>query len=191
MFREEARAQAQILSDGLLALERAPRDPVTLEACMRAAHSLKGAARIVGVPVGVSLAHVMEDCFVGAQQGRVSVDAAMIDVLLAGVDLIVRIGQASGDETVPQTDVDAFVGQLNARMNGAARRAISMPSFEAPLVGTRLRSVEGIDARGAASLTNRNQMRNPSPYSFNRPAPPSCANRPACCACAPIPSTAC
>jgi two-component system, chemotaxis family, sensor histidine kinase and response regulator WspE len=119
LFREEARAQAQILSDGLLALERAPRDPVTLEACMRAAHSLKGAARIVGVPDGVSLAHVMEDCFVGAQQGRVSVDAGMIDVLLSGVDLILRIGQGSGDETLSQTDVDAFVDALNARMNGA------------------------------------------------------------------------
>lgn len=119
LFREEARAQAQILSDGLLALERAPRDPVTLEACMRAAHSLKGAARIVGVPDGVSLAHVMEDCFVGAQQGRVSVDAGMIDVLLSGVDLILKIGQGSGDESLSQTDVDAFVDALNARMNGA------------------------------------------------------------------------
>lgn len=131
LFREEARAQAQILSDGLLALERAPRDPVTLEACMRAAHSLKGAARIVGVPDGVSLAHVMEDCFVGAQQGRVSVDAGMIDVLLSGVDLILRIGQGSGDESVSQTDVDAFVGALNARMDGLA--TVPPPSvFEAP-----------------------------------------------------------
>jgi two-component system sensor histidine kinase and response regulator WspE len=128
LFREEARTQAQILSDGLLALERAPRDPVTLEACMRAAHSLKGAARIVGVPVGVSLAHVMEDCFVGAQQGRVNVDAAIIDVLLAGVDLIVRIGRASGDETVPQADADAFVDELNARMNGEP----AGPSFDPP-----------------------------------------------------------
>jgi two-component system sensor histidine kinase and response regulator WspE len=131
LFREEARAQGQILSDGLLALERAPRDPVTLEACMRAAHSLKGAARIVGVPAGVSLAHVMEDCFVGAQQGRVSVDAAMIDVLLSGVDLIGQIGQASGDETVSQTDVDAFVDQLNARINGVAAASPSS-FFEAP-----------------------------------------------------------
>jgi two-component system sensor histidine kinase and response regulator WspE len=131
LFREEARAQAQILSDGLLALERAPRDPVTLEACMRAAHSLKGAARIVGVPDGVSLAHVMEDCFVGAQQGRVSVDAGMIDVLLSGVDLILRIGQASGDESLSQTDVDAFVDSLNARMNGAATAPLSSV-FEAP-----------------------------------------------------------
>jgi two-component system sensor histidine kinase and response regulator WspE len=127
LFREEARAQAHILSDGLLALERAPTDPVTLEACMRAAHSLKGAARIVGVPVGVSLAHVMEDCFVGAQQGRVNVDAAMIDVLLAGVDLIVRIGQTSGDETVPQADVDRFVDELNARMSGDAGEVSARP----------------------------------------------------------------
>jgi two-component system sensor histidine kinase and response regulator WspE len=132
LFREEARAQAQILSDGLLALERAPRDPVTLEACMRAAHSLKGAARIVGVPDGVSLAHVMEDCFVGAQQGRVSVDAGMIDLLLSGVDLILRIGQGSGDETLSQTDVDAFVDALNARMNGVAA-APSSSVLEAPL----------------------------------------------------------
>ncbi|SAL32945.1 CheA signal transduction histidine kinase [Caballeronia sordidicola] len=132
LFREEARTQAQILSDGLLALERAPRDPVTLEACMRAAHSLKGAARIVGIPVGVSLAHVMEDCFVGAQQGRVNVDAAMIDVLLAGVDLIVRIGQASGDETVPQAEVDTFVDELNGRMNGDAFE-VDRPSSETPV----------------------------------------------------------
>jgi len=130
LFREEARTQAQILSDGLLALERAPRDPVTLEACMRAAHSLKGAARIVGVPDGVSLAHVMEDCFVGAQQGRVSVDAGMIDALLSGVDLILRIGQGAGDETLSQKDVDTFVDSLNARMNGAT--AAPSPSvFEA------------------------------------------------------------
>jgi two-component system, chemotaxis family, sensor histidine kinase and response regulator WspE len=131
LFREEARAQAQILSDGLLALERAPRDPVTLEVCMRAAHSLKGAARIVGVPDGVSLAHVMEDCFVGAQQGRVSVDAGMIDVLLSGVDLILRIGLGSGDESLSQADVDAFVDTLNARMNGAPA-APPVSVFEAP-----------------------------------------------------------
>jgi two-component system sensor histidine kinase and response regulator WspE len=37
---------------------------------MRAAHSLKGAARIVGMDAGVSVAHVMEDCLVAAQEGR-------------------------------------------------------------------------------------------------------------------------
>jgi len=43
LFREEAQTQTRVLSDGLLALEHAPTDASQLEACMRAAHSLKGA----------------------------------------------------------------------------------------------------------------------------------------------------
>ncbi|SAL73170.1 CheA signal transduction histidine kinase [Caballeronia peredens] len=121
LFQEEARGQAQILSDGLIALERAPRDPVTLEASMRAAHSLKGAARVVGVPVGVTLAHVMEDCFVAAQEGRVVLDASHIDMLLRGVDLIVQIGEARDidAQTSLEREVDAFVDALNARLEGS------------------------------------------------------------------------
>ncbi|BBU30007.1 hybrid sensor histidine kinase/response regulator [Burkholderia sp. THE68] len=120
LFQEEARGQAQILSDGLIALERAPRDPVTLEASMRAAHSLKGAARVVGVPVGVTLAHVMEDCFVAAQDGRVVLDAGYIDMLLRGVDLIVQIGEAQDidAQAALEREVDAFVEALNARIEG-------------------------------------------------------------------------
>ncbi|KXU94282.1 hybrid sensor histidine kinase/response regulator [Caballeronia megalochromosomata] len=125
LFQEEARGQAQILSDGLIALERAPRDPVTLEACMRAAHSLKGAARVVGVPVGVTLAHVMEDCFVAAQEGRIVLDAGYIDLLLRGVDLIVQIGEArdTDAQTALERGVDAFVDGLNARLDGTEAAA--------------------------------------------------------------------
>ena len=72
LFSLEAEAQTQVLSAGLLALERDPTLADQLESCMRAAHSLKGAARIVGVDAGVSVAHVMEDCLVSAQEGRLS-----------------------------------------------------------------------------------------------------------------------
>ena len=54
LFRMEADSQAQALTSGLLALERDPKAADQLERCMRAAHSLKGAARIVGLSVGVS-----------------------------------------------------------------------------------------------------------------------------------------
>ena len=76
LFTLEADAQTQVLSAGLLALERNPTQADQLEACMRAAHSLKGAARIVGVDFGVSVAHVMEDCLVSAQEGRLLLQAA-------------------------------------------------------------------------------------------------------------------
>ena len=45
LFSLEAEAQTQVLSAGLLALERDPTQADQLESCMRAAHSLKGAAR--------------------------------------------------------------------------------------------------------------------------------------------------
>ncbi|MDE1010351.1 MAG: Hpt domain-containing protein, partial [Paraburkholderia fungorum] len=134
LFREEARTQARVLNDGLLALERAPRDAAALEACMRAAHSLKGAARIVGVQVGVELAHAMEDCFVAAQEGRALLDAAWIDELLRGVDIVARIGN---DEDESARDaVSACVASLQARMagivpHGAATRREGLPQAAA------------------------------------------------------------
>ncbi|MGD6506331.1 Hpt domain-containing protein, partial [Xanthomonas citri pv. citri] len=66
LFHEEAQTQTRVLSTGLLTLERAPTDAAALEACMRAAHSLKGAARIVGLQDGVAVAHRMEEWFVAA-----------------------------------------------------------------------------------------------------------------------------
>ncbi|ACD18362.1 hybrid sensor histidine kinase/response regulator [Paraburkholderia phytofirmans] len=137
LFREEARTQARVLNDGLLALDRAPRDAAALEACMRAAHSLKGAARIVGVQVGVELAHAMEDCFVAAQEGRALLDAAWIDELLRGVDIVARIGN---DEDESARDaVGTCVAALQARMagvppHGAAIRRDTTPPATAAVI---------------------------------------------------------
>jgi two-component system, chemotaxis family, sensor histidine kinase and response regulator WspE len=94
LFRMEAETQGEVLTAGLLALERAPTAADRLEECMRAAHSLKGAARIVGLHAAVSVAHAMEDCFVAAQQGRIVLRHQQIDRLLRGVDLLARVGTA-------------------------------------------------------------------------------------------------
>jgi two-component system, chemotaxis family, sensor histidine kinase and response regulator WspE len=94
LFRMEAETQGEVLTAGLLALERAPTAADRLEECMRAAHSLKGAARIVGLHGAVSVAHAMEDCFVAAQQGRIVLRHQQIDRLLRGVDLLARVGTA-------------------------------------------------------------------------------------------------
>jgi len=70
LFRMEAETQVAILNENILALENNPNSPAELESLMRAAHSLKGAARIVGLDAAVRIAHVMEDCFVAAQVDR-------------------------------------------------------------------------------------------------------------------------
>src|SRR5688572_5722287 len=98
LFRIELENQVQVLTKGLLALERSPRAPEHLEACMRAAHSLKGAARIVNFSSGVTIAHAMEDCFVAAQEGRIQLEHGRIDALLQGVDLLQRNVPASEND---------------------------------------------------------------------------------------------
>ncbi len=131
LFRMETETQAQVLGDGLLVLERAPNDASRLEACMRAAHSLKGAARIVGVEAGVSLAHVLEDAFVAAQRGALVLDAALIDRLLQGVDLLMRLAHPPGRDAgwaqgAGKAEIDAFVSEFTqqlATLTGDAAQA--------------------------------------------------------------------
>ena len=111
LFRVEVENQAQVLTAGLLALERDPAAAEHLEATMRAAHSLKGAARIVGLDAGVNVAHAMEDCFVAAQQGRLTLHQGRIDLLLRGVDLLTRIAQT------PEADAAQWAGGKKAEVD--------------------------------------------------------------------------
>lgn len=86
LFRLETENQTAVLCKELLALERNPLAGDRLEKLMRASHSMKGAARIVGLDAIVSVAHKMEDCFVAAQKGLVTINSEHIDVLLNAVD---------------------------------------------------------------------------------------------------------
>ncbi|MFR0714348.1 hybrid sensor histidine kinase/response regulator [Enterobacterales bacterium BD_CKDN230030183-1A_HGKHYDSX7] len=128
LFGLEAEAQTQVLNAGLLALERDPTQAEQLEACMRAAHSLKGAARIVGIDAGVSVAHAMEDCLVAAQEGRLRLRAEHIDALLRGTDILLHIatpGDQQGEGAVP-----GFLAHLAALLDGTA--ALPVPPAPSP-----------------------------------------------------------
>ncbi|KVG89241.1 hybrid sensor histidine kinase/response regulator [Burkholderia ubonensis] len=134
LYREETRTQTQALSERLLALESGAHDAAALEACMRAAHSLKGAARIVGVPQGVDIAGRMEECFVAAQGGASALTAAQVDALLAGVDLLVRVGDPQAQPVAP-AEIETFAAALAAAgVPGTTQTltAVSPPHDDAP-----------------------------------------------------------
>lgn len=132
LFREEAQTQAQALASGLLTLEHAPADAAALEVCMRAAHSLKGAARIIDLPDGVDVAHAMEECFVAAQRGMLTLTPAHIDELLRGVDLLLRVGETDPATAVARADIDALLARLAAP--DPAPTAAAHPVAETPAV---------------------------------------------------------
>ncbi|MGE6919682.1 hybrid sensor histidine kinase/response regulator [Achromobacter kerstersii] len=120
LFQLETRTQVQVLNNGLLALEHNPTSAPQLEACMRAAHSLKGAARIVDLHPAVRIAHAMEDCLVAAQEGRLRLQATDIDALLLGADLLQRVA-------TPGVELGAEIDDLVLRLSNAPNAPPAAP----------------------------------------------------------------
>lgn len=114
LFRLEVENQAALLTRGLLQLEHNPKDSAIYETLLRAAHSVKGAARIVDHSIAVELAHTMEDWFVAAQRGNLTVPKEQIDILLNGVDLLTQLAQESPDANASKGDVEALLAALSA-----------------------------------------------------------------------------
>ena len=133
LFREEVRSHAATLTRGLLELESDPANPARIEPLMRAAHSIKGACRIVNVNAGVRLAHVMEDALVAAQHGRVRLTPADVDHLLRGTDLLATLAALTSDATAAwEAEHAAGVDALEPVFAGLARGAHTPPAVVPP-----------------------------------------------------------
>lgn len=128
LFRLEAEGQLAALTDGLLALEQG--DTGSLEAMMRAAHSLKGAGRIVGLDAAVQVAHTLEDYFVAAQRGELQLSATHIDLLLQGVDILNRIAKTA-DADLPAMEAEK-AAEATA-FSVALKRAVEAKEAPAPV----------------------------------------------------------
>lgn len=139
LFSMEVETQVEILSENLLALEQEKQSPKQLEALMRAAHSIKGAARIVQVDAAVKIAHVMEDYFVAAREEAIVVAEPHIDVLLEGVDWLSSLGKVSEEELeswleARQEEVNRIESRICAIATGATREEPPSTSTESPEV---------------------------------------------------------
>ena len=91
LFRTEVEGLTPILNEGLMELERDPTASDRIAELMRAAHSIKGAARIMGLQSAVEVAHAMEDYFVSVQKGDIAPISDHIEHLFGGVDLMEKI----------------------------------------------------------------------------------------------------
>jgi two-component system sensor histidine kinase and response regulator WspE len=156
LFRAEIDIHLPALSEGLLALEKDPGEAQQLGALMRAAHSIKGAAKIVGVEPAVRIAHGMEDCFVAAQDGRLALGSDGIDVLLRGVDALQRITlpEASEKGAVTEDELGELLDQLSAVRSGKASAAPA-PAPVAPSGPPTVRPAGNLDATAAEAVRGR------------------------------------
>lgn len=155
LFGVELDNQARVLVAGLLALEQNPAQADQLEACMRAAHSLKGAARIVDMAAAVTLAHAMEELFVAAQAGRLILDRAHIDKLLQGVDLLKAIALEEDAGGIWQVRAEAFVTELEG---GLERAPVAQPVRAPEPPPAPVRMAEAADRALRVSVDSLNQL---------------------------------
>jgi two-component system sensor histidine kinase and response regulator WspE len=146
LFRMEIETQSAILSRELIALEDNPGAAERLEELMRAAHSAKGAARIVNRSAAVRIAHAMEDCFVSAQEGRGAVTPERIDILLGGIDLLGRVANVSEPEFAAWEL--AHGGEISAFLAALARSADVPDSARSDVGSPRPLTPEGVGEIG-------------------------------------------
>ena len=173
LFRLEVEAQAAVLNEGLLALETQPQSSQALESLMRAAHSVKGAARIVAIDPAVQLAHVMEDCFVAAQKHTVTLGAEQVDVLLHGTDLLLNISQAEAEElnhwlSEHGEEIATTRAEVSAILTPGAVPAQIVRTPVAPqqvdsVVGQVTTIDAGTQGRGNAGIVENGSSRQPQP----------------------------
>jgi two-component system, chemotaxis family, sensor kinase CheA len=134
LFRAELETHLATLGSGVLALEKSPDDIQQLESLMRAAHSIKGAARIVGFDAAVQVSHHLEDCFVAAQRGQITLTSDGVDVLLRGVDALGRLGtSAAAGEVRPQSpeELERWMDEIAAVRSGGSSADSTPPTSAA------------------------------------------------------------
>ncbi|MEE5078647.1 chemotaxis protein CheA [Pseudomonas alliivorans] len=122
-FIVEARELLLAMEESLLQLESEPGDQDAIGAIFRAAHTIKGSAGLFGLTPIVSFTHIVEDVLDRLREGSVSVDAALIAVLLR-----------SGDHMLELIDVVASRGEQLAaaalEREAALRQALQ--AYQAP-----------------------------------------------------------
>ena len=104
VFQAEARDRIANMSSQLLELEKVREDArrdTLLEEAFRSAHSLKGAARAVGMDAVESLCQIMEDQFTAIRDGRLTLAPEHFDALhdaIRGVESCIDAGVGKTDK---------------------------------------------------------------------------------------------
>ncbi len=113
IFQVEAEEIISKMNNSLLDLERNPKNKELILILFRNAHSLKGAARMIGFNSVQTLAHKMEDILDLAKENKLILNTKISDILYKTVDMISDIVKSSIDSGQEIADVTLVNEQLN------------------------------------------------------------------------------
>lgn len=115
-FLAEAADLLEQVDSGLLALERDPHDPERLDEVFRVAHTLKGSSGLFDLPALTGLTHAAEDVLDAVRAGRLELNPALFDDLLAVFDVLRRWIDAISRTGQLPPDAGAVGGQMSVRL---------------------------------------------------------------------------
>lgn len=159
-FLSESEEIIEKLGRDLIALDQGLRregapddrlaDPDLLNDIFRGAHSLKGLSGMFGFKGLTTVSHNLENLLDALRLGRVSLDAEVLDLLFAGLELLGRqikgVGDTETDEGADLREIEAFIQRLNAAAGQSRRAATSA-------------AVAGVDPAVLAVLTEFEEHR--------------------------------
>ena len=119
IFIDETKEHIQTLNDQVLILEAEPDNIDTVNEIFRAAHSLKGMAGTMGFKRMQRLTHDMENVFSEVRNGKINVNADIVDVVFKCLDCIegylANITESGDEGTEDNEDVIKVLNDVLAQ----------------------------------------------------------------------------
>ena len=131
IFIDETKEHLQNLSQQLMILEEEPENADTINEIFRAAHSLKGMAGTMGYKRMQHLTHIMENVLSEIRNGKISVNADLVDVLFQCLDALeAYLDSITQTQDEGTEENEAIIARLNVFLDGKAGGAAQAPEPE-------------------------------------------------------------
>ncbi|MCP5017045.1 MAG: chemotaxis protein CheA [Ketobacter sp.] len=134
-FLVEAGEILEVLSEQLVDLENRPDDADLLNAIFRGFHTVKGGAGFLQLDTLVDLCHAAENIFDLLRNGKLSINAELMDVVLQALDAVNSMFEQVHGRQYPDPADPALMNALHAILQGdtPAAPAAEPAAEEAPV----------------------------------------------------------
>ena len=127
-FFAEAEQQVETLESNILIIENDPGNHEAVDEIFRAAHTLKGGSATVEMTELSTFTHKVEDVLDEIRSDRLSVDEAVVDVLLSSIDVIKAMLEARANGSVYTENIDSLVEKLHKYIPEKGAKKAKAPS---------------------------------------------------------------
>ncbi|MCI5607511.1 MAG: chemotaxis protein CheA [Spirochaetia bacterium] len=131
-FFAEAEQQVEQLESNILVIENDPTNHDAIDEIFRAAHTLKGGSATVEMMELSHFTHSVEDVLDEIRSDRLSVDEAVVDLLLSSIDVIKAMLESRRSGSVYEENIDDIVNKLHAYIPEKGDKKVSKPAPKKP-----------------------------------------------------------